>query len=906
MRHEWRSSGLSNASPSSSESPTGLIADATAAVIDRRTIDWSALLERMPRGSGRALVERLRVIEAVRESSAGGRACDSLSTASRPAWIVAALAWLHTLCSLAPAVAAIIAGAPVRVRAPQLALTLTFTAASFVLAGAVSRDARGLPLLAVFAASGTAFARVALASGAHYASLDLSVLTRGVFPEAFGPACLWEFARAFPRVCRFTRFDRVARSATVAAWALGGILFAVNLALAYGLVTAPIFVRFTRGEAGSGFWKVFAVAMAPAAVAIFVRARAAKQDERQRVLRLSGAIAAGTAPFLVLAVLRTALPALDAWFLTASGIGRRTIDIVVTSGLSAVPVLSTFALLVDRPFEHFAPARVGHRLRRIAVHVLILAPFALLAITIYRVRDASLVSVADGATGAMLLACMVAGAGLVALRRRMLDARARPSRAPDMEHELTKALVSLRSARGARELADAITRGIVAATGAQDACLLIATPDGTWMDAWRHPALPDGAIVAMLRESTQPLDVAADGPLAHVLPQAERAWLEARRIELVVPVRRGDGWVVAIVACHGKRGGARFDSRDRWFLTTLAAAAGASWDSEHSRDRAHGRRSRRASAEVAFECLSCGMVKDFMPLTCGCKGSLSLAALPHRLAGTFVVERRLGSGGMGVVYLARDTRLDRLVALKTLPRLRAGAVAPLRREARAMARLNHPSLATIYGLEMWRGTPVLVVEYFPAGTLADLLAVAPMTPAETVDLGIGLTLALDYMHTRGVLHRDLKPRNVAMTPGRLPVLLDFGLAACLSPEPSPSDAATNTRRDEPASDPPAGTHGYLPPEAYDGVSASRAFDLWALAVVMQETLIGSRLEPPLSFGFRNGPVVVDLTPVRRRAPDLVPFFERALARDANRRFQTALEMEAALMAISGGLQATRT
>src|SRR5262245_58492988 len=110
---------------------------------------------------------------------------------------------------------------------------------------------------------------------------------------------------------------------------------------------------------------------------------------------------------------------------------------------------------------------------------------------------------------------------------------------------------------------------------------------------------------------------------------------------------------------------------------------------------------------------------------------------------------------MGVAYLARDTRLDRDVALKTLPNLRPDAVMRLRAEARAMAALSHESLATIYGLELWRQTPVLIVEYFPNGTLASALADGSMPVADVVRLGITLTRALASMHASGLLHRDI-------------------------------------------------------------------------------------------------------------------------------------------------------
>ena len=207
---------------------------------------------------------------------------------------------------------------------------------------------------------------------------------------------------------------------------------------------------------------------------------------------------------------------------------------------------------------------------------------------------------------------------------------------------------------------------------------------------------------------------------------------------------------------------------------------------------------------------------------------------------------------MGVVYLAHDTALGREVALKTLPARRDAQVARLRDEARAMAALNHPSLATIYGLEMWRRTPVLVVEYLAGGTLIGRLAQGPLPREEVLALGIRLADALTYMHARGVLHRDLKPGNIGLTADGAMKLLDFGLSA---------DSGT-----------PAGTPAYLPPEALAGAAPDIAVDLWGLCIVLAEA---------------GG----------RRYQDLEAFFSRGLAPSREDRFQSSVEIREALAAL---------
>jgi serine/threonine protein kinase len=167
-----------------------------------------------------------------------------------------------------------------------------------------------------------------------------------------------------------------------------------------------------------------------------------------------------------------------------------------------------------------------------------------------------------------------------------------------------------------------------------------------------------------------------------------------------------------------------------------------------------------------------------------------------------------------------------------------------------MAALNHGALATIYGLEVWRRTPVLVVEYLAGGTLADGLARALLPRADVLALGIRLADALTYMHARGLLHRDLKPSNIGLTSDGAAKLLDFGLSA---------DAGT-----------PAGTPAYLPPEALDGAPPDAAVDLWGLATVL----------------FQEG---------GGQCADLSVFFDRALAPSRDDRFQSSAEIRDALL-----------
>jgi serine/threonine protein kinase len=372
----------------------------------------------------------------------------------------------------------------------------------------------------------------------------------------------------------------------------------------------------------------------------------------------------------------------------------------------------------------------------------------------------------------------------------------------------------------------------------------------------------------VLRDSTRPLELTRS--IQRLFPSADNEWIAAHHVRVAVAVKREDGGVDAIVTLGSRHDGRAYDRRDVSFMAGLASAAAGAWDRELGRTSTiRGVQDREE--ESAYECPRCGWVAASSPVPCGCRQGATLAGLPHRLAGKFLVERRLGTGGMGVVYLARDVALDRDVALKTLPEVRDGAAARLSREARAMAALNHDGLATLYGLERWRRTPVLVAEYFPEGTLADRLTRGPIAIHTALALGCRLADALVYMHARGVLHRDLKPSNIALTATGSPKLLDFGLATMI---------------EDTGDYPAAGTPAYLPPEAFNGAVPDASFDVWALAVVLFESMAGRR---PFSTGAASSRPV-EWTP----SPDLTRFFDRALSPSIERRFRTAADLRDAL------------
>jgi serine/threonine-protein kinase len=207
------------------------------------------------------------------------------------------------------------------------------------------------------------------------------------------------------------------------------------------------------------------------------------------------------------------------------------------------------------------------------------------------------------------------------------------------------------------------------------------------------------------------------------------------------------------------------------------------------------------------------------------------------------VQEKIGAGGMGEVYRAQDTRLGRDVAIKVLPEVfarDAERMARFEREAKVLASLNHPKIASIYGFEEWNGARALVMELVEGPTLAERIRQGPLPLEEALPFAQQIAEGLEYAHERGIIHRDLKPSNVKLTPESQIKLLDFGLAKALEGEttegesqnsPTLSAAATRTGV-------LLGTAGYMSPEQARGKRIDRRADIWAFGCVLYEMLTG--------------------------------------------------------------------
>ncbi len=216
-----------------------------------------------------------------------------------------------------------------------------------------------------------------------------------------------------------------------------------------------------------------------------------------------------------------------------------------------------------------------------------------------------------------------------------------------------------------------------------------------------------------------------------------------------------------------------------------------------------------------------------------------------RFAGHFDVARPLGAGGMGEVHRARDTRLNRDVALKILPDAFAAdpdRLARFQREAELLASLNHPNIAQIHGLEEDGGTRALVLELVEGPTLEERIARGPIPLDEALDIAARIADALEAAHGAGVIHRDLKPANVKVRDDGAVKVLDFGLAKALEAGPASGDAHDSSTMATAATQLGVivGTAAYMSPEQARGRPVDRRADVWAFGAVVYEMLTGRK------------------------------------------------------------------
>src|SRR5579864_5932216 len=261
--------------------------------------------------------------------------------------------------------------------------------------------------------------------------------------------------------------------------------------------------------------------------------------------------------------------------------------------------------------------------------------------------------------------------------------------------------------------------------------------------------------------------------------------------------------------------------------------------------------------------------------------------------GPYEIVALIGAGGMGVVYKAEDTKLGRLVALKFLPESLASdtlALERFQREARTASALNHPNICTIYDIEECQGHLFIVMEYLDGRSLQEHIVGRVLDSDEISKLGIQIAEALSAAHSKGVVHRDVKPGNIVVTASGPVKVLDFGLAKLIGSQGITASTKTLTETHA-----VTGTLPYMSPEQLRGREVDARTDIYALGAVLYEMATGRRpfnveISPQLIDDILNSPPPLphDVNP--RISIKLEEIILKCLEKDPEDRYQTAKEI----------------
>src|SRR5271166_3810183 len=299
------------------------------------------------------------------------------------------------------------------------------------------------------------------------------------------------------------------------------------------------------------------------------------------------------------------------------------------------------------------------------------------------------------------------------------------------------------------------------------------------------------------------------------------------------------------------------------------------------------------------------------------------ASIIGRTISHYTVVEKLGGGGMGVVYKAKDTRLGRSVALKFLPDEISHdpqAIERFRREARAASSLNHPNICTIYDIGEFEGRPFIAMELLEGQTLKYRISGKPIGISEILEVGIQIADGLEAAHTKGIVHRDIKPANIFLVDKGPAKILDFGLAKLATQRQRGAEAlgesslrtqthlADGALLTSPGSS--IGTVAYMSPEQARGEDLDLRSDLFSLGVVLYEMSTGvvpfSGSTVALIFDGILHSEAAAATKLNPKLPlALESIFAKALEKDVDLRYQTAAELRADMKRLKRDLDSDR-
>jgi serine/threonine protein kinase/formylglycine-generating enzyme required for sulfatase activity len=257
--------------------------------------------------------------------------------------------------------------------------------------------------------------------------------------------------------------------------------------------------------------------------------------------------------------------------------------------------------------------------------------------------------------------------------------------------------------------------------------------------------------------------------------------------------------------------------------------------------------------------------------------------------GSFKIIELLGAGGMGEVYLAKDLRLNRNVALKFLTLMEENANKRFLREAQAAAALEHPHICTIHEIARENSREFIVMQYIEGETLSSLIKKGPLPIAEAVDIALQVAEALTEAHFKGIVHRDIKPANIIVSANKQVKVLDFGLAKRVTFDVSESESSFKTLLSSPGM--VLGTVSYMSPEQVRGQAVDHRTDLWSLGMVIYEMLSGKTLFAGISPVEKLAAILYQRPEKHLKIPpELDQVLEKSLEKDLDKRYQSAAQM----------------
>jgi len=690
------------------------------------------------------------------------------------------------------------------------------------------------------------------------------------------PLCVWLFAREFP--CRADQgwTLQVASVGAHAAAVAAVLLLGINIAAVSGIRGIPQALLVGSSNA---YWAITFGLTGAAFPYLGLRCWIARGSDRSRALWMALSLFCGLAPLVIEVVAEAVIPSFGRWAATKTV--RPLLGTVLFGFVFSLPFSTTYSVVTKRTLDVRLVLRRALQctLLKFCCATLCMLPFAYVTWLAYSYRDLSIATFAAQPAARIGLSGLLLGASGLFTYSRVLQAIDRRFFGPSYDSrsviaEFRDRLWSSANGRASAALLAQTVRNVLLTRAAS--VLLRASGNGEFEDPDVDTVVPaDSVLIDLLARSHQN-DCPVTEALVASIDDADARWIARTAAAWLVPLRSPDGEILGLLALSDRVNERSYLKEDRSLLADLAFHAGLAL--YHQLDGCSpSHHTSRAVVIAAAECPRCGsVVPADSSCVCGrCGAPLVRSSLPAVMNGKYRVESRVGRGGMGVVYRARDEALDRTVALKTLPYRTAAGDIRCAAEGRIMAAISHPNLATVYSLELCDGRPVLVMEYLERGTLKDRIGGGLLTMAETVNIGLAICDGLMCLHGEGLVHGDVKPSNIGFAADDTVKLLDFGLTA---PQLSIGGSTRPLR----------GTLQYrCPYQTGDATFASD--DLWGLAAVLYESLTRERVFDVIGGAPAPRPIPNIRDDRRQIAPELAALFRRALSSRADVRPRSAQE-----------------